>query len=395
MADLKVIEASAKPARDRDGLFRHRDTWHFKIRVNGRWRQFSTKTANYNDAKKIRRDAIKGAEEGKLPSDLGKARFELAYEAWRASRHGRVSARTEIIEQDRGKVLRRHFSGRRLDTLTPQDIQCYQSRRLEEHAAPKTINLETACLQGMLRWAKLWGRFRDDFKPLPRPRQGPGRALTAEEESRLFAIAAGKPDWVVAALVAVLGANTTMRPGEMRQLRLDDVDLFNKTITVRRSTTKTDAGERVIPMNAAALWALGRLRGRAELLGASAPEHFLLPFRADKRHKPERGNVYDPTRPMRTWKAAWYAMTKAAGLPGLRTHDLRHHCITKLAESGAPDAVIMSLAGHVSPEMLRHYSHIRRQAQQVALDAINSAIPAQDAAPAQLEAASAPSAPIQ
>jgi hypothetical protein len=46
---------------------------------------------------------------------------------------------------------------------------------------------------------------------------------------------------------------------------------------------------------------------------------------------------------------------------GLRFHDLRHHAITELAESQAGDQVIMSIsiAGHVSGAMLRHYSHVR------------------------------------
>jgi hypothetical protein len=39
----------------------------------------------------------------------------------------------------------------------------------------------------------------------------------------------------------------------------------------------------------------------------------------------------------------------AAGLPGLRFHDLRHQAITELAESQASDQTIMSVAGHVSP----------------------------------------------
>jgi hypothetical protein len=33
-----------------------------------------------------------------------------------------------------------------------------------------------------------------------------------------------------------------------------------------------------------------------------------------------------------------------------------------MAEKGLPDATIMAQAGHVSPAMMKHYSHIRRQA---------------------------------
>lgn len=47
---------------------------------------------------------------------------------------------------------------------------------------------------------------------------------------------------------------------------------------------------------------------------------------------------------------------------GLRFHDLRHHAITELAESQASDQTIMAIAGHVSQEMLQHYSHVRLEA---------------------------------
>src|SRR5262249_12664204 len=57
-------------------------------------------------------------------------------------------------------------------------------------------------------------------------------------------------------------------------------------------------------------------------------------------------------------------------ISGLRFHDLRHHAITELAESQASDQTIMSIAGHVSPRMLAHYSHVRMEAKRQALDAL-------------------------
>jgi len=58
-------------------------------------------------------------------------------------------------------------------------------------------------------------------------------------------------------------------------------------------------------------------------------------------------------------------------IAGLRFHDLRHHAITELAESSATDQTIKSIAGHVSQEMLEHYSHIRLAAKRTALDALS------------------------
>lgn len=55
------------------------------------------------------------------------------------------------------------------------------------------------------------------------------------------------------------------------------------------------------------------------------------------------------------------AAERAAGLRGLRFHDLRHQCVTELLEGGAPEATVLSIAGHVSRRMMEHYSHVRME----------------------------------
>lgn len=59
-----------------------------------------------------------------------------------------------------------------------------------------------------------------------------------------------------------------------------------------------------------------------------------------------------------------------------RWHDNRHTLITDLAESGAGDQTIMDIAGHVSKQMLKHYSHIRMEAKRRALESIVNGRPA-------------------
>jgi hypothetical protein len=59
------------------------------------------------------------------------------------------------------------------------------------------------------------------------------------------------------------------------------------------------------------------------------------------------------------------------GLGGPRFHDLRHYAITELAESkDVSEETIMAIAGHASPRMLRHYSHVARDAMREALDTL-------------------------
>jgi integrase len=77
----------------------------------------------------------------------------------------------------------------------------------------------------------------------------------------------------------------------------------------------------------------------------------------------------DPSRPIKSWRSAWRAALKRSGLQ-FRFHDLRHTCITKLAESQASEHTLMAIAGHVSRKMIEHYSHIRMEAKRTALDAI-------------------------
>ena len=83
------------------------------------------------------------------------------------------------------------------------------------------------------------------------------------------------------------------------------------------------------------------------------------------------GYASDATKPMLKWDTAWRALRDAAGLHGLRFHDLRHTIVTELAEMGVVDHVLESITGHLSRRMLEHYSHIRIDAKRQALDALD------------------------
>jgi hypothetical protein len=79
-----------------------------------------------------------------------------------------------------------------------------------------------------------------------------------------------------------------------------------------------------------------------------------------------------PTRPVTTLKTAWNNVREKAKVTG-RWHDNRHTLITDPAESGAGDRTIMDITGHVSKQMLKHYSHIRMEAKRRALESIVTA----------------------
>jgi integrase len=104
-----------------------------------------------------------------------------------------------------------------------------------------------------------------------------------------------------------------MRGVEVKHVRRKDFDPEKRLIHIR--TSKNQTSKRVIPLNDSALDAVQRMVKRADALGHSEPEHYL--WCASQHHK------LDPAKPASHWHTAWRALREAAGLPGVRFHDLR------------------------------------------------------------------------
>ena len=111
-----------------------------------------------------------------------------------------------------------------------------------------------------------------------------------------------------------------------------------------------------------------------------------------ERKNPDKERI-DPSRPIKSWRSAWRAALKRASLQ-IRFHDLRHTCVTKLAESQASEHTLMAIAGHVSRRMIEHYSHIRMEAKRAALDAIAKPISGPGVAQNWAQSQTAEKAPV-
>jgi integrase len=218
--------------------------------------------------------------------------------------------------------------------------------------------MEMSAIGRLLKRARRWHHVAADIKPL---KQGPstiGRALAPEQKNKLLEVVRSKPEWLAVRCAIELALYTTMRGGELKHLRWRNVDFKNRVINVGRS--KTAAGLRTIPLSKTAFQALSDLWDRARELGSTEPDHYVFP-------KCENGQ-FDATKPQKSWRTSFRKITSLAGLKGLRFHDLRHHAITELAETGATDYTILSIAGHVSRRMLDHYCHVRLEPKKKALD---------------------------
>ena len=267
-------------------------------------------------------------------------------------------------------ALRKFFRKLPIAEISIGHIQTYQEQRakgqipgLKRTAGPSVVNHELNTLQQVMVRSGEWARLADWYEPLALPKAKVGCALSEEEESRLLRIAKTRSRWFVAYCCTVLTINTTAGPGEIRQLKLEDIDIPRLTIYIREGA-KNNGRIRHIPLNEESLWAIRELMVRATEKGSYLPHHYLLPHRAAKN-----GQKSDPNKPMGGWRTAWEALRKAADMPHLRMYDLRHHAITKLLEHPEiSERTVEALAGHLSARMKDTYSHIRRQALE---DAVN------------------------
>jgi integrase len=280
------------------------------------------------------------AETAKLPvADAGIADF--------SSRSAEVSPSTVRLETDAWKQVKRHLADSRLGSITLATLADYTKKRKAEGIGNRTINIEVGVLRRVLKKYKLWARPAEDYRKLPEPTDI-GRALSPEQKLKLFETANSRKEWELVCGVSHVTANTTPGGIELRNVRIGDIEIRNRTLTVRVGKTRNRS--RIFPLNVTAMWAIERLPDRAKELGATKAEHYLIPNRVS-------GKAHDPTKPPTRWgwRTAWRTLTAECGLKGLRPHDLRHTAITKLAEStDASEQTIMSIAGHVSVEMLRH-----------------------------------------
>ena len=348
-------------------VFKNGRFYHFEFKVDGRRRRGSTGTAN-------KQQAI--AEERRQRERLEKSYSQVVEEEAREQRRKTIQfAADEFLEDYRAKHqspkyaeyalghVSRHLGDNLVVEITPSVVKRYQADRLREKASPKTINDEVQLLlrlcgeQGVLIRATL---RRDKALKLTLP-PSPGRAYSADEKARTLEAAQKLRTPQMYAAFA-LDLNTGLRDKELRQIRWAQIDLIDKkALTVGKAKTAAGTG-RVIPLNETALAALEgarclvhpavrgvsarvvcvRLRGTSPER-PDAPDH-VLQDRLDHGSRESRG------------EGPW--------------HDNRHTLVTELAESGAGDEVIMSIAGHVSRAMLSRYSHVRMEAKRRALDEI-------------------------
>lgn len=248
-----------------------------------------------------------------------------------------IHKRGHHVERYIIKTLIAHFGKYRISDLTAEDAEKYKTKR-SRSARPATVNRGLGLGKHMLAKAVEWGMIADNpfrgVRNLEVPKRDE-RVLSADEEVKLLAACDQVRSRLLRPLV-VLALNTGMRRGELLGLEWSRVDLDQRTIRILNA--KSDAGRRVIPMNATVHSLLSDLAKRT-----TSP----LVFPSSRK----------PGEKLLDLKKGFKKAVQVAGVYKIRFHDMRHTFATRLIRAGVDIITVQKLLGHSKITMTERYTH--------------------------------------
>lgn len=260
------------------------------------------------------------------------------------------------------RVLRlyvpQNIRNRKLSAVTEADIaRMHHAVGRDQTAADGTVtvgrpyqaNRLVAVLSKLFGWAEKMKLRPKGTNPCQEHQRFKEKArerfLSADELTRLGMALASEPRVYVVAAVRLL-LFTGARLNEIVSARWDWID--TKQGTLRLPDSKT--GAKTVYLNApalAVLEALPRVDGNPFIIvGDKKGEHLV--------------NMQKP----------WRAIRKAAGIPDVRLHDLRHTFASVGVTGGGSLPIVGALLGHSQPQTTDRYSHLSNDPLRAASEAI-------------------------
>jgi integrase len=228
------------------------------------------------------------------------------------------------------------FGNRHLNLIDAGTVEFWKAKRLSEVSAG-TVVKEFRAFKAMIGRAVQWGKIKfHPFQHIKAPKDvtsKPPSFYSREEMQKLYSVAKEyRWHWQ-------LLANTGLRRGELKNLRIETV-LKDRVRILSESGSRTKSGKwREIPLNNQAREALDALIGDRE-----------------------SGHVI-PRVDLRSLSRAFLRDARRAGLEG-NLHWLRHTFISHLVMSGMNLRKVQILAGHANYSTTEKYAHLSPEALQ-------------------------------
>jgi integrase len=244
------------------------------------------------------------------------------------------------------KYLRPYFKAAKVADVTFADCDRLH-HRISAAGHRRRANTTIAILSKAFSLAARWGLRTDGINPCRgierHPETKRHRYLSGDELRRLSA-ALSKHDNQQAANIVRLCLFTGCRRSEATSARWATIDLRSGVWSKRGEETKQGT-DHIAPLNAPARQLLSEIYARQTAKGHALPEYVF----------PSRNGA---TGHITELKRSWRSLCRAAGIEGLRLHDLRHHYASEIISGGASLAVVSALLGHADIKTSQRYAHL-------------------------------------
>lgn len=252
-------------------------------------------------------------------------------------------AEKKMHKQDAGHAdarwenrLKAVFGHLRAGQVTTDKLKQYVRDQQEAGLADATINRDLADLKHA---------FKLGYKATPRKvALVPEFPMLEEDNVRIGFIEDAQYDALVQhaselwlRTLLALAYNFGWRKGELLGLRVNQVDLINRTIRIWRGRSKSKSGE-----------------PRLASFKAFDDLHLLL-CECVKGKGPQDYVLTRDSAPVKDFRGAWDSLCEAAGVGDLLFHDLRRSAVRNMVRRGVPEKTAMTISGHKTPSIFKRY----------------------------------------
>ncbi|PZO71249.1 MAG: integrase [Pelagerythrobacter marensis] len=252
------------------------------------------------------------------------------------------------------RIIKLHIEPRfgkmRLDEITQRDVARWLAEKRASGLAPATVEKLRVVLHRSFELAASWGLPGSQPNPVkgitkPKYNNARERYLSPDEAARLHKSVAASSNPQLKNIVGLL-LLTGARKRELLDARWEHIHLDRKSWYIPDSKT---GKARHVPLSQSAIAIIKQLPKYAKC-------PWLLP-------NP------DTKKPFVDIKRAWETARDAAGLAGLRIHDLRHSAASFMINSGIDLYAVGRVLGHADHQSTMRYSHLANDTLLAAVEA--------------------------
>ncbi len=260
----------------------------------------------------------------------------------------RINGKTSLDDATtRWRLHLEPFFGRlRASQVTSILLNKYVDKRQQEGAANGTINRELAALKRMFNLGHQATPPKIFYVPhFPKLAESNARQGFLEDVQYRKLLESCLEIWFQA--IVEVGATYGWRVGELVKLRVNQINLANRTIRLHPGTTKNKEGREV---------------------KMTESVHNLLGLCVEGKESDD----YVFTRPngkrVTDFRGTWDNARKAAGVPELLFHDLRRTAARNFRNAGIAEGVIMKIGGWKTRSVFERYAIVAHSDVENALD---------------------------